>query len=203
MRAATAVVLGLVLASGIGIWLLRQGAIADTEDDDNRLGVVLAEQTARTLQSVDLVLQDLAGQIASLGVHDRDSLHALFGGKDVHEALQQRLSDLPQASALSVLDSTGHFVNQSRPWPTPDYTVDDRDYFRYFASTADPNPYISEPEIGRISGVPTVFLCVLRQYRAQRRHRGHDPASRWHGSGAFSDGRCRARCTYFNQCEMG
>ena len=158
MRAATAVVLGLVLASGIGIWLLRQGAIADTEDDDNRLGVVLAEQTARTLQSVDLVLQDLAGQIASVGVHDRDSLHALFGGKDVHDALQQRLSDLPQASALSVLDSTGHFVNQSRPWPTPDYTVDDRDYFRYFASTADPNPYISEPEIGRISGVPTVFL---------------------------------------------
>ncbi len=158
MRAATAVVLGLIVASGIGIWLLRQGAIADTEDDNHRLGVVLAEQTTRTLQSVDLVLQDLAAQIASLGVHDRDSLHALFGGKDVHEALKQRLSDLPQANALSVIDSTGHFVNQTRPWPSPDYTVDDRSYFRYFASTADPNPYISEPEVGRVTGLPTVFL---------------------------------------------
>ena len=40
----------------------------------------------------------------------------------------------------------------------PDYSIADRDYFHYFAGTADPNPYISEPEISRVSGLPTVFL---------------------------------------------
>ena len=158
MRAATTVVLGLILASGIGIWLLRQGAITETENDNHRLGVVLAEQTARTLQSVDLVLQDLVGQIAGLGVHDRQSLHVLLGGKEVRDSLRQRLSDLPQANALAVLDSAGYFVNQSRSQALPDYSVADRDYFRYFATTADPNPYISAPEISRVTGLPTVFL---------------------------------------------
>ena len=100
--------------------MLRQGAIADTEDDNHRLGVVLAEQTTRTLQSVDLVLQDLAAQIAvAWACTTAICCHALFGGADVHEALKQRLSDLPQANALSVIDSTGHFVNQTRPWPSP------------------------------------------------------------------------------------
>jgi hypothetical protein len=180
MRAATAVVLGLILASGIGIWLLRQGAIADTENDNHRLGVVLAEQTARTLQSVDLVLQDLAGQISSLGVRDRNSLHVLLGGKDVQDSLRQRLSDLPQASALAVLDSAGYFVNESRSQALPDYSIADRDYFRYFASTADPNPYISAPEIGRITGLPTVFSCV-----GWPRRMAASSASSWRRSGSI------------------
>ena len=42
IRAVSAVAVGLVIASGIGIWMLRQGAIADTIADNHRLGVVLA-----------------------------------------------------------------------------------------------------------------------------------------------------------------
>lgn len=33
----------LAVAMAVAIWVLRQGAIADTEDDNHRLGVVLAE----------------------------------------------------------------------------------------------------------------------------------------------------------------
>lgn len=107
VRAATAVMVGLVLASAFAIWLLRQGAIAETEDDNRRLGVVLAEQTARTLQSVDLVLQELSEKIAGSGVHDLHSLHDMFGGRDVHEALARRLVDLPQAEAFTISTPPG------------------------------------------------------------------------------------------------
>jgi hypothetical protein len=159
VRAATALMVGLVLAGGIAIWLLRQGAIADTEDDNHRLGVVLAEQTARTLQAVDLVLQDVAEKIVNGGVHDLASLHDKFGDREMHEALEKRLVNLPQTEAFTIVDSAGHLANVSRQWPTPFYSLADQAYFRYFASTPDPNPYISEPGVSRSSGAPAVFLA--------------------------------------------
>jgi PAS domain S-box-containing protein len=158
VRAATAVMVGLLLAACIAIWLLRQGAIADTEDDDHRLGVVLAEQTARTFQSVDLALQEVSDKIAGSGVNDLKTLHDMFGGLEVHEALAKRLIDLPQAEAFSIIDATGHLVNLSRQWPVPDYSLAHEDYFRHFADAPDPSPYISEPTTNRFSGAPTVFL---------------------------------------------
>lgn len=45
----------LIVGALVAIWGLRQGAINDTEDDNHRLGVVLAEQATRTFQGVDLV----------------------------------------------------------------------------------------------------------------------------------------------------
>lgn len=68
VRASTGVIVGLIVVSGIAIWLARQGAIADTEDDNHRLGIVLAEQTARTFQSVDFVLQEMSERIVGSGV---------------------------------------------------------------------------------------------------------------------------------------
>src|ERR1700683_4931609 len=41
------------------IWQLRSYAIADTRRELTNLGTVLAEQTSRTIQSVDLVLQEV------------------------------------------------------------------------------------------------------------------------------------------------
>jgi diguanylate cyclase (GGDEF)-like protein len=162
-RAVTMVTVGLLIAAGVAIWLLRQGAIADTEDDNHRLGVVLAEQTARTLQSVDVVLQEVSDKLATGRVADLKSLHDVFGGPDFHAALAKRLIDLPQAEGFAIVDSTGHFVVASWQWPAPDYSLADQDYFRHFANAPDRNPYISDPDIsgpgiGLPSGVPTVSL---------------------------------------------
>ncbi|WP_428483151.1 bifunctional diguanylate cyclase/phosphodiesterase [Rhodopila sp.] len=153
-----ALMLSLVLAAGIAIWQLRQGAVADTEDDNHRLGVVLAEQTTRTLQAVDFVLREMSDKIIDSGVDDLNVLHKIFGGLDVHQALARRLVDLPQVIGFTIVDSSGHLVNLSRKWPVPDYSVADRAYFQYFAATADPNPYISEPAIARTSGEKAIFL---------------------------------------------
>jgi diguanylate cyclase (GGDEF)-like protein len=149
----------LVLAAGIAVWTLRQAAIADAEDDNHRLGVVLAEQTTRTLQAVDLVLQEVCDKILSAGVYDRDSLYDTFGTRDVHDALVRRMVNLPQTEAFTILDATGHIVNGSRQWPPPVYSLSDQDYFRDLAATPDPNPYVSAPGKSRSSGEPTVFLA--------------------------------------------
>jgi signal transduction histidine kinase/HPt (histidine-containing phosphotransfer) domain-containing protein/ActR/RegA family two-component response regulator len=162
--AVTAVMAGLVLAAGLAIWGLRQDAIADTESDNHRLGVVLAAYTAQTFQSVDLVMQGIVEQIAALGVHDLHSLHEMFGSRDIHDALAKHLVNLAQAEAFGVVDATGQLVNISRQWPMPDYSLAYQDYFQHFAnplvaSPRDTGPYISAPSASRSTGARTVFLA--------------------------------------------
>ena len=159
VRAAIAIIVCLTLASAIAIWSLRQGAIADTEDDNHRLGVILAEQTTQTLQSVDLVLHHVSDKVRASGVHDLRALHEQFGTREFHDALEKRLIDLPQAEAFTVVDATGHIVSGSREWPAPNYSLAYQDYFRHFAAAPDPDPYISAPGISHSTGAHTIFLA--------------------------------------------
>jgi hypothetical protein len=54
-----AVVWITLLAAGLAIWDLRQEAIKIYTEEIENLGVAFAEQTSRTLQSVDLVLDQV------------------------------------------------------------------------------------------------------------------------------------------------
>ena len=148
----------LVFVAVIGLWMLRQGTIADIEDNNHRLSVVLAEQTMRTFQAVDLVLLDVLDKITDSGVNNLASLHDKFGGSDMHEALLKRLTDLPQAADFIIVDSNGRLVNIAQQRPGPEYSVADRPYFLHFASTPDLGPYISEPSVSRSTGVRAIFL---------------------------------------------
>ncbi len=159
VRAAVAVMAGLVLAAGAGIWMLRQGAIADTQDDIRRLGTVLAEQTTRSLQSVDFVLQEVVAKVAASGARDPESLRQAMGGREVFDALKKRLADLPLADAFTVVDATGRLVNFTRQWPTPERSMAEREYFKHFAQEADTSPFISEPSVSSTTGARTIFLA--------------------------------------------
>ena len=149
----------LVVAALFAIWALRQEAIQDTEGDNHRLGVVLAEQTTRTIQAVDLVLREVSDRIANAGIDNNAALHGAFGDFDVRDALTKRLIDLPQAGAFMILDAKGHFVNTTRQWPAPEMSLSDRNYFLHFSSMPDSGPYLSEPIPSRVDGLVTIILA--------------------------------------------
>jgi diguanylate cyclase (GGDEF)-like protein/PAS domain S-box-containing protein len=150
----------LIVAALFAVWILRQGEIADSVDEGHRLGVVLAEQTTRTIQGVDVALQETAESILKSGSRDVAALHGGFGGQDMHNVLVNRLADLPQAGSIVILDAAGHYVNTSLSWPPPDFSLADRSYVRHFVNTADRGPYISEPLAGRANGgLPTIILA--------------------------------------------
>jgi diguanylate cyclase (GGDEF)-like protein len=153
------VIAGLLLAAGIAIWLLRLGAIADTQDENRRIGVMLAEQVTRSLQTVDLILEEMADKVAAGGAQDPDSMRALVSGRDVNVALARRTVNLPQTDAIAFVDADGYLVNNSGGWPVPHLSVRERSYFRYLANTADPKPYLSEAVFGVVSGRKTAFLA--------------------------------------------
>jgi diguanylate cyclase (GGDEF)-like protein len=149
---------GLVLASAIAIWVMREGVIADTVEDNHRLGVVIAEQTARTFQAADSVLGQMSETIGDSGVNDLKSLHDRFGGHDYHEALARRLIDLPQTASFVIFDATGAFVNDSTQWPVPAYSNISRSYFQHFLTDPSAAPYFSEPVVSRSLDFRTTVL---------------------------------------------
>ena len=57
-----------VLAAGLTIWDLRQEAIKIYTEEIDNLGIAFAEQTSRSLQAVDLVLDQVKDRVLGSGI---------------------------------------------------------------------------------------------------------------------------------------
>ncbi len=148
------------LATGAAItWQLRQGALANAERELTNLGVVLAEQTSRTIQSVDLVLREVQSRTATLGVRSPDQFRMQMSGTSAHEFLVSRLRNLPQADAIAVLDADGKLLDWTRDGLVPQTDFSDRDYFRYLSTHNDADSFISEPAHGRFTDKWLMFIA--------------------------------------------
>lgn len=158
------VILLVLAAAALAVWDGRRGAIREYEDREVRLGVVLTEQASRALQAADLVIAATVDQIQADGLQaggprtDND-LGSEMRSEQFHNDLLQKLRNLPQLDALTVLDSTGQAANTSRFWPSAGRDLSSGDVFRHFQLHPDSAPYVSSPERGRLSGEWTFFLA--------------------------------------------
>ena len=127
-----------VLAIGATIWWLRSEAIADASKDSNNLAVVLADQIANFIQSIDLVLSEIEGQLDVRGspAPSDDHSHGL-GGQDTYRFLMERLSHLSQAEFISLVNKNGKLVNTTQQWPSPSIDLSDRVHFQHFKNVDD------------------------------------------------------------------
>ena len=140
------------------IWDLRSEAIRQQRVAVRSLSVVLAEQTTRYVQVVDLGLQELQSRVAALGIRSPDELAKSFGNAATRDFLRERLHNLPQANAYTLLKADGHSLVTTRPNVPADLDYSDRDYYRYFIDQKSEGPYISGPLISRVAGTPTMYL---------------------------------------------
>jgi signal transduction histidine kinase/DNA-binding response OmpR family regulator len=159
-------VLLVLVAALLAVWDGRQSAIRESEDRQTRLGVVVAEQTARAMQAADAALAATVTQIQTSGIATVDDMRRDAATEAVHRDLMEKLRNLPQLDALTLQDSTGRAVNTSRFWPSAGTDLSASDVFQHFRDTNDDGPYLSKPQQGRLSGQWTVLLG--------RRIRGRD-----------------------------
>ena len=74
-----ALLLAMVLAVGIALWNMRVVALEDARANDAKLGTAIAEQTAQSIQAIDVILQQLRTQVTEQappfpgGAHNRVS----------------------------------------------------------------------------------------------------------------------------------
>jgi diguanylate cyclase (GGDEF)-like protein len=147
-------------------WMIseqRDAALADAWKAGSNLAQVLAEQTSRTLQPVDLTLREIADR---LGADQADPASGGWADQSTHDLLVQKLKFLPQIAALMVADASGHMMSNSRDFPSKPVELAGREYFKYFQTRDDPGVFISAPATSYVRGVWSIFLV----HRINRRN---------------------------------
>jgi hypothetical protein len=157
---ATAVlVLVTFITATFAIWELREAALEDAETDLTRTSLILAEQTARSFQSVDLVVREVMERLAPKRMSGPEDFRQQVGTEELHHFLRSRLTNLPQADAIAIVAANGRVINFSRRWPMPDIDVSDREHYLHFRDNADPGVFISGPVRNRATGTWTLYLA--------------------------------------------
>jgi PAS domain S-box-containing protein len=148
-----------IAAAGLAIRMMYRDRIADEMKDTRNLSVVLAEQSGRAVQAVDLVVQETRAMVAGAGVTTPNQFRERMATESVHHYLLQRLHSLPQANSLALLDDHGVIVNFSHTWPIPHIDAADRDFFKYLRDNNDPGAFIGKPVVNRFTGAWTIMLA--------------------------------------------
>ncbi len=141
-----------LVAGSVVIGQLRHDALNGSRRALNTLGIVLAEQTSRAIQSVDLVLSEVQSHVSELGPLSPEQFRSRLAGENAHQFLGSHLRNLPQAYAIVLVDAKGAMLNWSRDEPVPQVDFSDRDYFRHLSEQNDPDAFISGPTKGRVTG---------------------------------------------------
>ncbi len=155
---------GLLIALLLGgvalaLWNMRANTLGGARRATSELGRALAEQTTRSLQAVDLVLQDAGGRLRDAGAGSVQAFGARMGNEDIFALLQDRLRSLPQADAITVVDRHGRVMNSTRSWPTPPTAVTDRDYFSYLQGHDSDAAFIGLPVGSRVTAEWAFYMA--------------------------------------------
>ena len=106
------IVAGVLLVAAI--FQLRSDALEEARKDVANLALVLGEQSARAVQTIDLALRDLQDSITETGVETTDAFAQLMSSERFHRELQDKTIRLSYAEVFAIVDSNGRIVNSSR-----------------------------------------------------------------------------------------
>ena len=107
---------------------LRDRAIADSERELQNTALVLAAQTDRAFQGVDLVESSVLERMQSLGIVSGEDFERGMSTYDMHVMLKDKRSGLPHIDVVGMVNSHGTLINYSRGWPVPRNDLSDRAY---------------------------------------------------------------------------
>ncbi|WKA29845.1 ATP-binding protein [Bradyrhizobium roseum] len=147
-----------VVAAGTAIWNLHDRVEKETRAGLDRVALVIAEQTSRSFQSVDLVLKGVIDRVASASAGE-----ALTGqdltGKGLHEYMAGEVVNLPQVANLILINAEGDYSNSSQAWPVPAMSLAHREQFKYLRDNAGGGLFVSQPVRNKLDGAWTLYLA--------------------------------------------
>ncbi|MFZ1101486.1 MAG: ATP-binding protein [Hyphomicrobiaceae bacterium] len=148
-----ALVLGLLVA--VELWRTYRQVTIAAEHFAEGFTSLLAEQTERTIQAINLTLIGIrnALQLAP-GLAPDDPVY--------RAALNERLKSLPYLRALFVVGADGHIIHDTNYPRTPRMSFEDRPYFHVHRSNPSLGLYIGKPLQSR-STVGVWFVSFSRR----------------------------------------
>jgi diguanylate cyclase (GGDEF)-like protein/PAS domain S-box-containing protein len=158
------VICGLLLAvaviagSVVMMTDLRDRALDASERELKNTALILAEQTDRAFQAVDLMQSGIVERLSALGIASAEDFERAMSGHDVHLSLKDRARGLPHVGSITLINAQGKLFNFSRFWPLPDIDVTDREFYKVLKADTALMLYMGEPVQNRATGSWTIHL---------------------------------------------
>ena len=146
------------IALGLTVWWLRSDAIDDASKNAANLAIVLAEQTTRSVQSIELVLNEVQEHVKRVGAITPDAFRHLLQDADTYDFLIDRLSHLSNAALIALVDDGGRLVSSTNKWPLPPTDLSDHLNFQHFRDNDDKGIYIAIPLVDRFTAEKIVLF---------------------------------------------
>ena len=146
-----------VVATGSAIWNLHGRVEKETQAGLGRVALVIADQTSRSFQSVDLVLKGLVDRVDM--VLAAEGAGRNLTNKTLHDYMAGEVMNLPQVANLILIGANGDYANSSQVWPVPPMSLAHREQFRHFRDNAGGDLFVSQPVKNTIDGAWTLYLA--------------------------------------------
>src|SRR6266853_3578803 len=156
-----AVVLIAAIAAGTSVLIFhfRARALTDGERELSNTALILAEQTERSLQSLELVQTSVIERMQTFGIASPEEFDRRMSGQDIHMMLKDKVSGFPQVESVALFNADGKLINFSRAWPIPALSLADRDHYKALKSDARMTSIVSAPIQNRSAGTWTVYFA--------------------------------------------
>jgi PAS domain S-box-containing protein len=136
-------------SSAYDAWQAHNAVIAATNRDLGNLARMLAEQTADTLQTTDLLLRD------TVRWYENERPTVANGAQ---QKLAGRASGLAQVRAVSIIDDRGVLRFRSRTTPPGSFDISDRPYFIAHRDNPDLGVLLSDPLLTRLDNRAAIVM---------------------------------------------
>jgi diguanylate cyclase (GGDEF)-like protein len=158
LLAGAALIAGSIFLSMFTIWRLRADAVENAREDAYGFGVLIAEQTERSMQLIDLVLQQQRATILGSGISTPDEFAELASTRWVHDTLLKQLASVPQAEAIVLVAADGRVLNTTRSWPPAPINVSNLPHYQCLRDHEHTGLFVSEPLLNLTTATPTIYL---------------------------------------------
>ena len=142
---------------------LRQHAIEQSKQQLLATATVLARQTARDFQSVDLIEANLIEYMETLAIVSAELYARAMVGRGIHLMLKDKISGFPHIGAVMLIGADGQLINSSQSWPTPPLDFTGHDYFEALKNNPRLGSMLGEPRRDPQTGVWTLYFA--RKFR--------------------------------------
>jgi diguanylate cyclase (GGDEF)-like protein len=141
--------LALAIAVALGAWLVlsdtRSRELAGNARRLESFALVLAEQTDRAFQALELVETAVIEQMRSENIVTEEGFDRAMSTSDTYRMLRDRIAALPHVDALSLINRDGETISTSRFWPAADISVTDRRFYQVLLADRTMRSYLDGP----------------------------------------------------------
>ena len=160
MFIAGGVLIGIAISLIAALLLihLHADATEHTRQTLSSLDIVLAEQTERSLDEVDLTLKDtLSLLLQQRGAVSAQTIRAIYGGHAAAQLLRAEAGGIPQLISISIFDARGGMVNSSEPNAPANLDISFRKYFQRARDNRTPTVTLKTDEAATMQRVIDVM----------------------------------------------